>query len=568
MVIVTDANGNLVKSIPERIYQGSNNANSIVFMCPLATTAVTTISFVLGDGEVTEPFVMTPYDDVGDDTSGLGAWSFDIPRQITQYYGTVQYQINVYTGVTYPSQIPDTYIAEGGQIVATVCGSFEVLRGIPSLVPDTPTSDVYESILGYLAQILTSLEGGEAKALLEYDSTFAYSLNAVVVTPSAVYQSLVANNVGHSLSNTTYWAKYEFATQVDISSLQEQIDLKQDKLTFDNTPTQDSTNPVTSGGVYTSVSGLDGRITTNANDIDTIEEKIPAQASSSNQLADKDFVNSSINALAAYYITRNAQGDPFQTKAQLDSTSTYYSGGVVRVPTTNDYCIVIADITKAEVVSGYSSFTTTAEYVGYYVLYNNETTLVTSSNKDSVGITAGTTPCYVTIPTTRYSYQGDQWEFQFIVNTTSLTADQLAALNSGITSGLVDKLNGIEAGAEVNTFESISAGGTPLTPDANKNVNIPVAGNSVKGVVDVRAFFGNEVDAYGRLATVKASNQEIGTKTNDYKAIVPSNIDYAIKVGITTNANTLTTTEKTNAQGWLGVDELVQANVPKIITLE
>ena len=102
MVIVTDANGNLVKNIPERIYQGSNNANSIVFMCPLATTAVATISFVLATGEVTQSFLMTPYDDVGDDNSGLGAWSFNLQRYITQYYGTVQYQISVYKGVTYP----------------------------------------------------------------------------------------------------------------------------------------------------------------------------------------------------------------------------------------------------------------------------------------------------------------------------------------------------------------------------------------------------------------------------------------------------------------------------------
>ena len=39
----------------------------------------------------------------------------------------------------------------------------------------------------------------------------------------------------------------------------------------------------------------------NADDIDAIEEKIPEQASSSNQLADKQFVNSSIQTSTAEY---------------------------------------------------------------------------------------------------------------------------------------------------------------------------------------------------------------------------------------------------------------------------
>lgn len=42
----------------------------------------------------------------------------------------------------------------------------------------------------------------------------------------------------------------------------EMVDKKQDILTFDSTPTQNSTNPVTSGGVYTALSGKQADITT------------------------------------------------------------------------------------------------------------------------------------------------------------------------------------------------------------------------------------------------------------------------------------------------------------------
>lgn len=203
-----------------------------------------------------------------------------------------------------------------------------------------------------------------------------------------------------------------------------------------NTLTTAQQNAVDSG----ITSSLVTQIGTNQTSISNINALIPSQATDQNQLADKDFVNSSINALAAFYITRNASGDPFRTKAELDGTSTYYSGGQVRIPTTNDYCIVLADITKATAVSGYSSFTITSQYVGYHIIYNYTDTLVTDTNKDSLSIVPGTTICYYKIPTTRYSYQGSQWEFQYIVNDTSLTAAQLAALNSGITTSLVAQI--------------------------------------------------------------------------------------------------------------------------------
>lgn len=185
-------------------------------------------------------------------------------------------------------------------------------------------------------------------------------------------------------------------------------------------------------------------ITANTQDITAIEGKIPAQASTLNQLADKNFVNSSINAIAAFYITYNAQGDPFPTKTALNSATVFYCGGETRVPTKNDYCLVLADESKGTTVTGYTSFTTTAEYVGSFIIYNNAEVEVTTANKDSVGIVPGTTVAYETLPTTRYVYSGDagqgQWDFQFIVNETPFTADQLAAINSGITSTLVQQI--------------------------------------------------------------------------------------------------------------------------------
>ena len=134
--------------------------------------------------------------------------------------------------------------------------------------------------------------------------------------------------------------------------------------------------------------------------VDAIEQKIPAAADASNQLADKAFVNSSINNYAAFYLTKNANGDAFQTHGEMLLTGKFYNAGVEKTPTKNDYLVVLEDETK-----------TTA-----------------------LGVN----------PTTRYVYQGEwptgQFEFQYIVNNTALTQEQVDAINSGITKSIVDSM--------------------------------------------------------------------------------------------------------------------------------
>ncbi len=138
--------------------------------------------------------------------------------------------------------------------------------------------------------------------------------------------------------------------------------------------------------------------------IDTINGKIPTQASTTNQLADKDFVNSSINNMAAFYITSNADGDAFAKKTAL-LAGPWYSQGAKRNPTINDYAIVLSD-----------------------------------ESKDSA--------C------TRYMYDGAQWDFQYVVNDTPMTAAQVAAINSTITKDLVDTYNAHVANSTIHVTQA------------------------------------------------------------------------------------------------------------------
>lgn len=122
-------------------------------------------------------------------------------------------------------------------------------------------------------------------------------------------------------------------------------------------------------------------------EISTINWLIPVAATTSNQLTDKNYVDDSINSVTAYYITKNANWDQFATYAELSAATTFYSGWVARVPTRNDYTIVLAD-----------------------------------ENHDNA--------------TTRYIYN-TTWEYQYTVNETALTQAQLDALNSWITANKV-----------------------------------------------------------------------------------------------------------------------------------
>ena len=121
-----------------------------------------------------------------------------------------------------------------------------------------------------------------------------------------------------------------------------------------------------------------------ADDVATINWMISSNASSSNKLMDKNYIDDSINSVTAYYITKNAQGDQWATYAELSAATTFYSWWVARTPTRNDYTIVLSD-----------------------------------ENHDNA--------------TTRYIYNSG-WEYQYTVNETAMSQAQLDALNSWITS--------------------------------------------------------------------------------------------------------------------------------------
>lgn len=130
-------------------------------------------------------------------------------------------------------------------------------------------------------------------------------------------------------------------------------------------------------------------ITPVENDIDAIEAKIPSAASASNQLADKNFVNSSIATNTATF------KGTYNSLAELQA---------VTGATNNDYGFVIE-----------------------YDQQGNE---------------------YYD----RYKYNGTAWVFEYKIESTPFTAAQWAAIQSGITSGDVQKLAALPTKAQLDAL--------------------------------------------------------------------------------------------------------------------
>lgn len=239
----------------------------------------------------------------------------------------------------------------------------------------------------------------------------------------------------------------------------------QRKLTFDDTPTAGSQNPVTSDGIKQAIDAATPEdyaqvkaqveqntsdiatntenisknagdiadnardIAANTGDISAIEAKIPTQASAQNQLADKAFVNSSIatntaNFLGTYdYVTDLGFPQPSSSADVSDAAIATALGSFTfpQTPTNNDYVFVQID---------YTATTPADEF-------------------------------------RRFKFNGTAWAYEYTLNNSSFTANQWAAINSGITSGDVAKLGALPTAQELATalaakYEKPS-GGIPKT---------------------------------------------------------------------------------------------------------
>lgn len=159
------------------------------------------------------------------------------------------------------------------------------------------------------------------------------------------------------------------------------------KLLCDNALDKTSLNPIQNKPV--------------AEKFEDIEDLIPAQASDVNQLADKQFVNSSVGTNTANYISNN--GEPFASVAALEA----YAGTV----TNNDYAFV--------------------------------------TGTDSAGNT------YYDRYKATVSGSSVTWAKEYRLNNSSFTAEQWDAITSGITAAAVARIPAVAA-AEIDDTTALN----------------------------------------------------------------------------------------------------------------
>lgn len=221
-----------------------------------------------------------------------------------------------------------------------------------------------------------------------------------------------------------------------------------------------------------------------------IEEKIPSGASSQNKLVDQQTMNSSIaTATATYRGAYNLVSDlsltVSATEQQIAAALTTVMAAATPpiVPDNNDYCFVQVP-------------------------------------------TADATPTQIA-RVDRYKYNGTAWSFEFSLNNSGFTAAQWAALNSGITSGLVTKLSDLPTNSELTTLlagkqdvisdlqtirEGAAAGASAApqsTTYTKTEVNNLLAGK--QAIINDRATIG---DGYALCSTAGDTQQKEVSITN------------------------------------------------------
>lgn len=218
-----------------------------------------------------------------------------------------------------------------------------------------------------------------------------------------------------------------------------------------------------------------------------VEEKIPSQASSTNQLADKDFVNSSIStATATFKGTYNSVAELEQVTADA-----------------NDYAFVIST--------------------------------------DSAGNTVYN----------RYKYSNGSWLFEYALNNSSFTAAQWAAINSAITSGDVQKLAALPTKTQLDALLAAKQDTLTFDNLPTQNSNNPVKSGGVftqlsykerKLAIEHIEFplpFGEESYIVNAFSIVEVDSYEDEMSFVLYNPIPDSKNEYCIKFDVETTIPTL-----------------------------
>ena len=294
MILYFDALGNITTLVPERVYQGSDKANTISIVAPFAISSGMDIRFTLPNGEIKGAYALVNGQHF---TDNLNIWNYEIDAPITQYFGSVQFQIRVYN--------------VAGQIIATGSDIFIVEEGIPSELPPTPSDDVYQQILTNIQKLANlkldrvdvkqvptgykyNVDGEKTPYALFYNATSQVDDNTTLTGSNLVYERITGTDnsitqremfIGYTSSNDfgvwlrtivmsangtvtskTDWERSNWnELTLLIANLQTQINAISGKIDTINSTLENNANEL---------ADHETRITKNTQDIEALQESV------------------------------------------------------------------------------------------------------------------------------------------------------------------------------------------------------------------------------------------------------------------------------------------------------
>lgn len=184
MIFFLKADGTLIKSAPDTVYQGSEEAGKIYVVAPLNAGMLVDVYYELPNGERWGAYLLENNGTVINNEElpdGWALWSTTLESAITQYAGTLKAQFGFYQSGT----------ADKVPLITSQGVTITIAKGIVRDLPPAPTADVYAQIVNAISSIKQDIANlpneylsntNEDKISLKNNSAIEYSENSTAGT--------------------------------------------------------------------------------------------------------------------------------------------------------------------------------------------------------------------------------------------------------------------------------------------------------------------------------------------------------------------------------------------------
>lgn len=400
------------------------------------------------------------------------------------------------------------------------------------------TIGTYGDIVTYNASdFATATQGGLADSALQpNDNITELTNNAGYITSASVGNGILTIQK-NSTDVGTFSANQSTNKTINITvpTTASDVGALPDTTTINDLTSTEQQAALNSGATSTNI----GQIATNTSAISTINGKIPSAASTTNQLADKQFVNNAIQTNSAHF-----RGN-WATWSAVPTNSADYPADDDgnKTPTTNDY-IVVEDASgyTEETLEGAWQFTYTGTWAangknGWLPRFQiNESPLTPAQ---LAALNSGATTTNIGQITTNQNAIGTLCSL-----TTTAKTDLVSAINeldSDKQDNITD-LSTIRSGAELGAT-SIQPGDniSELTNNAGYTTNVGTVTSVNNNLPDAN---GNVSIAIPTVNNATLTIQKNGTTVNTFTANASSNV--TANITVPTDVSDLTNTTLAN----------------------